>query len=206
MWLVALGDTLRTTGGNGLDSNNAMPGGGSGGGVRIISDSLAGGGAITALGGVSRTASHDRSGGRGRIRIERVLNNNTITMTPDPSVVDLPPGSVAVLWPPSDAPQVRIVSIGAVNAPADPRAGFGTIGGDVALPQTASTQVIVETTNVEQASQVLVRGTPRTSGRYSEVGAGTPSIVSTDPLVIRWTANLPVQVGYSAVQVKVIRP
>ena len=53
---------------------------------------------------------------------------------------------------------------------------------------------------------VKVRGTPRSNGNFTEVNATLSSVVSEDPLVLRWTANLPVQSGYSAVQVRVIRP
>ena len=147
-----------------------------------------------------------QSGGNGRIRIERVNNANTITVSPDPSVVPLTVGATALLWPPSDAPQVKVISIGGQTVPADPRPDFGTSGPDVALAQTASTQVIIETTNVEQASQVKVRGTPRSNATFTEVAATVSSVVSTTPLVVRWTATLPVSTGYAAVQVKVIRP
>jgi len=101
---------------------------------------------------------------------------------------------------------VKIVSIGGGTVPADPRASFGTAGPDVALPETNSTQVIVETTNVEQASQVKVRVTPRDTTNPSIIDATVDTVVSTSPLVIRWTADLPVKIGYSAVQVRVIRP
>ena len=164
-------------------------------------DTLAGTGVVQCLGGVSTIF-----GGLGRIRVERVSTSNSWIVTPDPSVVDIASGSSAILWPPSGSPEVRIVSIGGADAPPDPRAAFGTLGADVAIPITSSTAVIVETRNVEQASEVLVRGTPRMSGNYSETKATVASIVSTDPLVIRWTAALPVQAGYSAVQVRVIRP
>ena len=111
-----------------------------------------------------------------------------------------------MLWPPSNAPEVRVVSIGGANAPADPRASFGSAGADVALPQATSTQVIIETTNVEQASQVKVRVTPRSNANATVVDATFSSQVSATPLVLRWTATLPVNTGYSAVQVKVVRP
>jgi hypothetical protein len=127
-------------------------------------------------------------------------------VNPDPSVVPLQPGDTALLWPPSGAPEVKIVSIGGQNIGPDPLASFGTFGPDAALPQGTSTQVLIETTNVEQASQLKVRGTPRSNANFTEVNAAVSSVVSTTPLVIRWTATLPVQVGYSAVQVKVIRP
>ena len=99
-----------------------------------------------------------------------------------------------------------MVSIGAVNTPADPRAAFGTYGPDVAIPLTASTQVVIETVNVEQASQVKVRITPRDSADFTEVDAVYSSTENTNPLTIRWTATVPTNMGYSAVQARVIRP
>jgi len=127
-------------------------------------------------------------------------------VTPDPSVVTLLAGSTPLIWLPNDGPTARIVSIGAVAAPADPRASFGTYGPDVALPQVTSTPVVVETINAEDASTVKVRVSPRANGTFTETTATLSQIVSTTPLVIRWTANVPVNNGYSAVQVRVVRP
>jgi len=118
----------------------------------------------------------------------------------------LAPGSTAMIWLPNNAPVLNIVSIGSTNAPADPRAGFGTIGADVVQPLTNSIPVVIETTNVEQASQVFVLGTPRSNGTSTEVNASVSSVVNTSPLTLLWTANLPVNVGYSAIQVQVVRP
>jgi hypothetical protein len=101
---------------------------------------------------------------------------------------------------------VRIVSIGGSNAPTDPRAAFGTYGADVALPVATQAIAIVETINVETASQVRVRITPRDTFQASEIGASYVSTVTNDPLTVLWQANLPANLGYSAVQVKVIRP
>lgn len=99
---------------------------------------------------------------------------------------------------------MKIVSLGGVAAPADPRSGFGTIGADVKIPTAATTEAVIETKNVEQASQVKVRITPRDTYNYTEVDASYSSTVS--PGVLRWTATLPTNLGYSAVQVRVIRP
>jgi hypothetical protein len=194
---------LKANGGNGKNVPGyytwSQPG--SGGGIRIISESITGSGQISALGGAAQYIS-----GNGRLRLERVSNNNTIAINPSPSIVDLAANATALLWPPTGAPEVKVVSLGGVNAPADPKSGFGTIGADVAIPTTANTPAVIETTNVEQASQVKVRITPRDTYNYTEVNATYASTVSTSPLVIRWNATLPTNLGYSAVQVRVIRP
>jgi hypothetical protein len=189
---------IHATGGAG-DSNFYISGAGSGGGIRIVCDTLAGTGMISAGGGGG-----GHIGGLGRIRLERVTNNNTLVISPDPSVVPLNAGDTAIVVPPAGAPTVRVVSIGAVNTPADPRAGFGSAGADVTLPETTSTQVVIETTNVEQASAVTVRLTPRSNANAQVITAAFTNQVS--PGVLRWAATLPVNVGYSAVQVKVVRP
>ncbi len=209
--ITCLGQISAKGGREANDSSFWDAGGGSGGGVRIVADSVVGSGDIVAIGGAGWG-----SGGVGRIRLERVINNNTITVTPDPSVVDLPANATALLWPPSTAPAAKILSIGGVNSPADPKAAFGTVGADVSIPTptpppgggsaTPTTPVIVETTNVQAESVVKVRGTPRSNGNYTEVTATLQSTVSTSPLVIRWIANLPVANGYTAVQARIIRP
>jgi hypothetical protein len=200
--LIACGGTLlvsgtvRANGGGGFGS-----GGGSGGGIRLVADSLSGPGTVSANG----PTDYVRTGGAGRIRVERVVNAGLLSFSPSPSEAALQPGATPVIWPPTNAPTVRIVSVGGTNAPADPRAIFGQ-GVDVRLPETNCTMVVVETVNVEQISTVKVRLTPRGNADYLVVTAGVQQVVSPDPLVIRWTSSVPVQAGFSAVQVQVIRP
>lgn len=174
---------------------------GSGGGIRLLASTLAGNGVVQAIGGTGRNA-----GGLGRVRIERVVNEGNPQVTPDPSVVALADGSTPVLWPPADAPTVRIVSIGGAAVPDDPRASFGAAGADTTIAQASTTDVVVETTNVEEAAQVFVRVTPRSNANYTRTLASSHVVVTPDPLVIRWTASVPVQPGYSAVQIHVVRP
>lgn len=195
--------TIAANGGNGIWT---VPhtGGGSGGGVRLVCDTFSGTGTVQAIGGSS-----SRPGGLGRIRIERVTNVGTPQVTPDPSVIALQAGATCLTWLPSDGPTARIVSIGNsgnTNAPADPRASFGTYGADIALPQVSTTPVIIETTNAEAASIVTVRVSPRSNGSYTETAATVTKTNSMSPLVLRWLANVPVNPGYSAIQVKVVRP
>jgi hypothetical protein len=82
----------------------------------------------------------------------------------------------------------------------------------VVLPRVTNITVVVETTYVQwpstnqTASVVTVRATPRSDGDYTETIAAFTSVVSEDPPVARWTANVPVKDGYAAIQVKVVRP
>jgi hypothetical protein len=120
--------------------------------------------------------------------------------------VALDPGATPLIWLPDDGPSVRIVSIGGVSAPVDPRATFGMEGADIQLIQTSSVPVLVETRNVEQVSTVSVRVGPQANASYSTVNATVQQVVSTNPPVILWRANVPVQLGHSAMQVRVVRP
>lgn len=201
---IAIEGTIRANGGSGYFSTSGTDwnsSGGSGGGIRLVAETLSGAGIINALGGGGWQV-----GGLGRIRIERVINANTLQVNPDASLIDLPPASTALIWPPSDAPTVRILSVGGETVGSDPRASFGTTGADVVLPEVTSTQILVETENVEEASEVFVRVTPRANAGATTVTATVDSVQSTDPLVVRWIADLPVITGYSAVQVRVVRP
>ena len=206
--LIAAAGTLSISGGihangGGVTNNSQFAGGGSGGGIRLVAENLSGSGILQATGG----SGSSNPGGLGRIRLERTTNSFAGTLVPTgPSVVELAPGATPTIWLPTNGPTVRIVSIEGKSAPADPRAEFGAIGADIVLPQVTNVTVVVETTVAEDASTVTVRATPRSNGDFSERVASLTQVVSEDPKVIRWTANVPVSDGYAAIQVKVVRP
>ncbi len=199
---ISVDGTISANGGWGGGRDSA---GGSGGTVRLVADTLRGSGVLYAYGGQT-SDQISRFGGQGRIRLERVSYSGDLEVLPGPSVVDLTSGASPLIWLPDNGPQVRILSIGGTPPPADPRAEFGAAGPDVSLPQVSQTEVVVETTNVEQISTVRIRVAPRAKGDYSERSAAVSQVVSTDPLVLRWIAQVPVTPGYSALQVHVIRP
>jgi hypothetical protein len=176
-------------------------GGGSGGGIRLVCNSIAGTGVVQCLGG-----SGTETGGVGRIRLERVTSSGSLQIYPDPSIVPLQAGDTPLIWLPTNGPTARIVSINSLNAPSDPRSSFGTYGPDLTVPQVTNITVIIETANAESASVVKVRAAPRANGSYSESIATLTQTNSLSPLVLRWTASIPVKNGFSAVQARVIRP
>lgn len=203
---ISVEGKLSANGGFGDGSHHgggdSSSGGGSGGAIRLVCDRLEGNGLTAAVCNVMPNLGHI-PGSVGRIRVERVENRGAVQFSPDPSTVTLVPGHVALLWPREADPSVRILSIGERSVSSDPRAGFGAFGPDVALALTNRTFVSVETLNVETNSQVIVRLTPRADGNYVEVNAG---LVGSDAGALRWLAELPVKPGYSAVQVRVVRP
>jgi hypothetical protein len=202
--LLALGGDAHIVG-----DRHITVGGGSGGGIRLVCDQLDGTGSVRASGGGGTTPS-----GLGRIRVERISISGTPTITPAPSVIDLGDGNTAKLWPESGDPSAKIVSVNSVAAPADPKAAFGSYSPDVALPLVSQVEVIVETVNVEAASQVFIRITPRNGMTVAgtqktdatEIAAVVDQEVSTNPLKLRWKATLPTLMGHSALQARVIRP
>ncbi len=195
---LTINGIIQADGGTGRNYSSSETGGGSGGGIRLVANTLAGTGTVEAIGGGGY-----QTGGDGRIRIERVNNSNTLAVTPDASLLSLSDGDIPVIWPPSDAPMVKIVSIGGITSPDDPYASFGTHGADVVLDEVSTATVLIETENVEQESTVQVRVTPKFNDTYTVVNA---TYVSTADGKSTWTAELPVSTGYAAVQVKVIRP
>ena len=107
----------------GPDLDREVPGGGSGGGFRLVGKSITGAGRVASLGGGGSWV-----GGLGRIRLERASYSGSLLVNPDPSVVNLADGATALIWPPANAPTVKVVSIGGATTPPDPRAEFGAAG------------------------------------------------------------------------------
>ena len=211
---LTLSGTIAANGGVGSSDRYTAgnrTGSGSGGGIRLVCSSLttSSTGKIEARGGF---ADYVYPGGLGRVRIERISVDEaagSLDITPTPSVVALAEAATPLLWPPTDGPKVEIISIGGEAPPADPRASFGATGPDVSIAENTTTVVVVETTNVEEASSVYVRVAARANANYTRtlVPPEGKEVTSVGPpLVIRWTVTVPVAVGHSAVQVQVIRP
>jgi hypothetical protein len=206
---LANGSSLLSHGGTGIAAQWSTSGSGSGGGIRLISTRLTGGGSVSAAGGGGVAI-----GGSGRVRIERVSTTATLNVSPAPSVIDLLDGSAAVIWPPTGAPEAKIILVNQVAVTTDPTASFGAYTPDVALPLVSSVSIVVETVNVEQASKVVVRLTPRNGMTVSgarktnaaEVNATIKEVLSETPLKLRWEATVPTLPGYSAIQARIVRP
>ena len=205
---LSISGVIHANGGTGNDQRylgagyySGFSGCGSGGGMRLIAKTFSGAGIVQALGGAGTSA-----GGLGRIHIERWTNSGSMQITPDPVIIALSSNATPQIWLPTDGPTVRIVSIGGNAAPADPRAEFGAIGADLLLPRVTNTTVVVETSNAVTNSVVTVRATPRSNGEFTEVTAIPTLVLAENHMVVRWTAILPVQDGYAAIQAKLVRP
>lgn len=168
---IVLNGSISANGGSGYLQGGWNTAGGSGGGIRLVADTIAGSGNLTTSGGDAGS----ETGGGGRVRIEAVTSNLTISTTyavpaNGYTYADLSPGDSPKVFLDDDDPRVRAVKFtfpggGEVPAiiPADPR-GFFALPADVKLPTTGSYQLHVDCENVPidwvvTARFVLVNGT-----------------------------------------------
>jgi hypothetical protein len=155
----------------------------SGGGIRIIAESINGGGIIRAEG---------RSGGaQGRIRLEARSSGPLRISPPGPVVSPLP----IRLWPDERAPQVRIASVGGTVAPPEPRGeDVGIPDGFLASPSGLTTVTLVAK-NVRPTAYVVVRGVPALGNDINAVA----NKVSGDDTESVWSAQVQAPVGLTTV-------
>jgi hypothetical protein len=141
----------------------AGSGGGAGGGIRIVAESVSGTVAgISAAGGGT-----GNSGGFGAIRIE--ANSISVTGSSNPEYTSLIPldNNTAVIWPPSDAPTVRVTTVAGQAIPADPRSGLSPPG-DLSLNTTGQVEVLCEAANVPTTGwKVTVRVVLKSGDEFS---------------------------------------
>jgi hypothetical protein len=153
--------------------------GGSGGAIRLVADQVTGLGLLQCNG--------FNNGGKGRIRIE--ANTVTYDGTTDPVYVPQVgiPGNVAVIWPPSDAPAVRVTTVAGQPVPTDPRGSFGPPG-DLALATSTPVEVLCEGTNIPVSGWKVTVRVVRKSGPEFSVDA---TFTGGNQAVSTWTAVLP---------------
>ncbi|MBV6457238.1 MAG: hypothetical protein HONBIEJF_00345 [Fimbriimonadaceae bacterium] len=139
---VQLNGTVQANGAHGgVNQNNVYGGDGSGGGIRLICQSLQG--PVSAMvearskppgGGINGGG----RGGDGRIRLEFLTASFNGTTYPIPSSAVLE--SDPVIWPASDAPTCRILSIDGQNVATDPKGALNDV--DVTLTKGYVTTII----------------------------------------------------------------
>ena len=132
-------------------------GAGSGGAIRLIANQIAGMGTLDATGG--------EPDNDGRIRLEAYTNN--FTGSSDPAYTFSGPGFV---FPPSNAPALRVTTIAGVSAPSDPLAGVRDV--DVLVPDSL-VLVNIEAENIPTGTEVTVLVKP---------AHGNPFSVTSQPL------------------------
>lgn len=130
---------------------------GSAGAVRMVANSLKGGGSVFA----------DRST-QGRIRLEAVDSSNSGLQT-YPATIVVQPDSPPTLWPSVGSPSVKLVSVSGITLPPDPKSDLGVNGGDVRFTNSSLATVLIETRNMPASAKVKVHVSPK----LTSVGAVT---------------------------------
>lgn len=124
---------------------------GSGGGIRLVANQVLGAGTVAALGIYP-----------GRVRVEAnaastILNVNPTTLAVSPAPL--------VIWPATNAPTLRVVSVGGQTAPLDPKAGISLAEADLTLTATNAVMVVLQTTHFPTNGTVNVFVKPRNSAQ-----------------------------------------
>jgi len=191
--LIATGGTLTLSGtlraNGGLGKSQALPG--SGGGVRLIADTL--NAATSAL--VQATGS-----GNGRIRIE--MNHGSFAGVSAPAASFSLPGATPVLWPTATQPSLKVTRVGDIVPPADPAARLDFPNQDVSLPGATPTIVTLQASNVPLDWKVYVR-VVRRNGTDSIVNA---TLVSGNAASSVWQATITPAQGFTAIQARAYKP
>lgn len=150
--VITVNGSITSNGGNGGDGY--QPGGpGSGGGIRLIANTIAGSGVITATGGGPNRTGY--VGSPGRIRLES--NTFSFSGSTNPAVTVSTPGVVNL----SPLPTLSITAVGGVAVPS--AAGGLFTSPDITLPASTANPVTatLTATNIPVGTTVKVTATPR---------------------------------------------
>ncbi|HVF57122.1 MAG TPA: hypothetical protein VM934_13285 [Pyrinomonadaceae bacterium] len=159
---VTVNGNIYARGGSGTSYQNAG-GGGAGGAVRIIANTVLGSGAIHVSGGSGSGYSGTGRGGQGYVRVESYDYGNFNAATSPANIISFAlPHPIVV----SNAPQLRIASVGGVASPSAP---LGSLQGvpDIVVPSTQANPMAValEGANLPLGTVVSVTVTPSRGSR-----------------------------------------
>ena len=171
---------------------------GSGGAIRLVSDTLSGTGLLNAIGGFF----NGPAGGFGRIRTETNFDALLTNGIPARSRAEV--GTTARLWPQPGEPMVRVLELGEEPVPADPRSLITFGDTDVEFQSVVPAVIRIEAENVPLQASVNVRVVPVSQAEQSFTVPA--SFVSGSFESSIWEATLPLNVGVSAFQATVTLP
>jgi len=161
-------------------------GGGSGGAVRLVANTLQGGGSIQATGGfASDNVRWNSFSGLGRIRFD-ALNNNFGGSTKGIFSQGFQP---IILPAPGQGIQLAIQSVGGVAVVANPSGVLSNSDVIVPAQQTNPVSVVVRCTNVPLNSEITVVVQPANGAAVQAVGLNTAGTASTSTATV--SLNLP---------------
>lgn len=167
---------------------------GSGGAIRLVANSVTGAGQLTALGYPETSY-----GGDGRIRVES--NSFASSVQTFPETIGVPPANPPVIWPAANAPTAKVVSVDAVNAPADPHAPL-VAGADVAIQNSNQVNILIETTNFPIEGVVQLNITPKFGNRTTL----NATRLSGDITSATWRVQTTLPQGFVTLQARATQP
>lgn len=172
-------------------SQNVDPAG-SGGAIRLVAETVSGTQANMYACWEGNRADSLRWG---RIRIEAVNNFSDWELRGKTSIVPLV--GAPQIWPSDTSPQAKILSIGGLNAPSDPRAQDGAANADMTLNTDQPVIVRVQCTNVPIANWKvqLKLVVPEGDAVLKEC-----SLVEGNDVVSFWEASFTLPPGVSVIQ------
>lgn len=148
---IDLTGTIDARGGDaGINRGARFGGRGAGGAVRLMAPRLTGDGTVdTRNGGNSATV------GAGWARFEGFFVSNDLVSNPSGSVSIVSPN---LIFPPADAPTVRITMIGGVSVAASPTGSF--VMPDAVINAGTPVSLVIAATNIPAGTQVTLRLVP----------------------------------------------
>ncbi len=207
---ISIDGSISANGGSGYPYGDKPTSGGSGGMIRLVADTVTGGGGLYAQGGEDSSP--------GRIRIE--AKNYEFAGGTDPLRSFAVAEDVPRLFRDDTTPRLTPTLLRRTEDPEnpqmipfDPRASLGGVA-DVQLPEEGIAELVVESENVPPTSTVVARMV-RNSGEAVSVSPSEsePSVkevplrlVKTDGAKSTWSVELDLKYGYSALQVHAIFP
>lgn len=174
--------------------------GGSGGAIRLVSDRLLGGGRLEASGG-GTCCNQYLNGGLGRIRLEANVYDGSHSLMPRTIVTK--PNNPILIWPPSSAPTIRILSVGGTPLGTDPTGRFSVAGADITIPSAGPAEIVAESRNLPPNSTVVLRMTR--AQNQAIIVSMTPVDGATADLA-QWKATVEVPTDFAALQVRAVSP
>lgn len=187
---LILNGIIAARGGAAFNYGGWYCGTGSGGAVRLVADAFGG-----EVSGAVSVEARDSSAAKGRIRLEANSVTGDVRFYPQTDVVA--PDDPVLIWPPDAAPSVKVLSIGELDTPDDPRANLEVGQSDVVVEYSETASIVLQTQNVDTVNGTVQVRVLRKSGNAFFVDA---VFDSGNQLIGTWVAETTLPAGFFTVQ------
>jgi len=193
--LIAAGQSLTVNGRISAKNDQVYDYPGASGAIKLISDQILGSGSLDAA-GTSHNGAYNNSG---RVRVE--ANTMSTALQTFPNTIAVPPLKSPIIWPSDGAPLVRVASVNAQPAPADPVADVLT-SSDLNISTNAPVDIVIQATHFPPSGAIQVRITPK----YDQPSLVNASFVSGDFSSSTWKATTTLPNGFCVLQAHATSP